>query len=259
MEEKQQRHFVLVHGACLGAWCWYKLQPLLKAAGHSVTVFDLSASGIDPKSLDELRTFPEYTLPLFKVMESIPPDEKVVLVGHSLGGLNLAFAMEKYPEKISVAVFLAATMPDTIHKPSYVLEEYFARASPEDFLDTKFAPFGRPEDHLTSILWGPKYLASRLYQLSPPEDVALAISLVRPTSFFMQDLSNRSPFSKERFGSVNRAFIITGEDKTISPDFQRWEIENTGVTIVKEIKDADHMAMISKPHALCQYLLDIAK
>ncbi|CAA2976407.1 Hypothetical predicted protein, partial [Olea europaea subsp. europaea] len=153
MEEKQKRHFVLVHGACLRAWCWYKLQPLLKAAGHFVTVFDLLASGIGPKSLDELCTFLEYTLPLFKVMESIPPDEKVVLVGHSLGGLNLAFAMEKYPEKISVAVFLAATMPDTIHKPSYVLEEYFARASPEDFLDTKFAPFDRPEDHLTSILW----------------------------------------------------------------------------------------------------------
>ncbi|CAA2957916.1 Hypothetical predicted protein [Olea europaea subsp. europaea] len=221
MEEKQQRHFVLVHGACLGAWSWYKLQPLLKAAGHYVTVLDLSASGIDPRSLDELRTFPDYTLPLFKVMESIPPDEKVVLVGHSLGGLNLAFAMEKYPEKISLAVFLGATMPDTIHRPSYVLE--------------------------------------RIYQLSPAEDVALAISLVRPASLFMQDLSNRSPFSNERFDSVKRAYIITGKDKAISPEFQHWEIKNTGVTIVKEIEDADHMAMISKPHALCQYLLDIAK
>ncbi|XP_022873146.1 salicylic acid-binding protein 2-like isoform X2 [Olea europaea var. sylvestris] len=213
MEEKQQRHFVLVHGACLGAWSWYKLQPLLKAAGHYVTVLDLSASCIDPRSLDELCTFPDYTLPLFKVMESIPPDEKVVLIGHSLGGLNLAFAMEKYPEKISLAVFLGATMPDTIHRPSYVLEK----------------------------------------------DVALAISLVRPASLFMQDLSNRSPFSNKRFGFVKRAYIITGKDKAISPEFQHWEIKNTGVTIVKEIEDADHMAMISKPHTLCQYLLDIAK
>ncbi|CAA2975386.1 salicylic acid-binding 2-like, partial [Olea europaea subsp. europaea] len=106
------RHFVLVHGACHGAWCWYKLQPLLEAAVHRDTAFDLSASGINPKSLDELSTFPDYTLPLFKVMESIPSDEKVILVGHSLGGLNLAFAMEKHPEKISVAVFLAALMND---------------------------------------------------------------------------------------------------------------------------------------------------
>ncbi|XP_022873145.1 salicylic acid-binding protein 2-like isoform X1 [Olea europaea var. sylvestris] len=259
MEEKQQRHFVLVHGACLGAWSWYKLQPLLKAAGHYVTVLDLSASCIDPRSLDELCTFPDYTLPLFKVMESIPPDEKVVLIGHSLGGLNLAFAMEKYPEKISLAVFLGATMPDTIHRPSYVLEKYLARTPAENFSDTQFAPFGRPEDHLQSILFGPQYISSRIYQLSPAEDVALAISLVRPASLFMQDLSNRSPFSNKRFGFVKRAYIITGKDKAISPEFQHWEIKNTGVTIVKEIEDADHMAMISKPHTLCQYLLDIAK
>ncbi|CAI9780744.1 unnamed protein product [Fraxinus pennsylvanica] len=259
MEENQQRHFVLVHGVCHGAWCWYKLQPLLEAAGHRVTVFDLSASGIDPKSLDDLRTILDYTLPLFEVMESIPPDEKVVLVGHSLGGTNLAFAMEKYPEKISVAVFLAAMMPDTIHKPSYVQEEYFSRIPPGYFLDTQFEPFGRPEDNLESILFGPQYLSSRLYQLSPPEDVALANSLVRPGSLFLEDLSNRSPFSNEKFGSVKRAFIITGQDKTIPPDFQRWEIENNPVAIQKEIEDSDHMAMISKPSILCQYLLEIAK
>ncbi|CAI9780738.1 unnamed protein product [Fraxinus pennsylvanica] len=255
MEENQQKHFVLVHGACLGAWSWYKLQPLLEAAGHRVTAIDLSASGINPKSLDELRTFPDYTLPLFKVMESIPPDEKVVLVGHSLGGMNLAFAMEKYPEKIYMAVFLAAIMPDTVHRPSYVPEQ----VPMEDSLDTQFAPFGRPEDHLQSILFGPQFISSRLYQLSPPEDVALANSLVRPTSIFLEDLSNRSPFSNEKFGSVKRAFIITGKDKAIPPDFQRWEIENNPVAIQKEIEDADHMAMISKPSTLCQYLLEIAK
>ncbi|CAI9780741.1 unnamed protein product [Fraxinus pennsylvanica] len=259
MEENQQRHFVLVHGACHGAWCWYKLQPLLEAAGHRVTVFDLSASGIDPKSLDELRTFPDYTQPLFKVMESIPQDEKVVLVGHSLGGLNLAFAMEKYPEKISVAVFLAAIMPDTIHRPSYVLEEYLARTPTENFLDTQFAPFGRPEDNLESIFFGPQFTSSRLYQESPPEDIALANSLMRPSSFFMEDLSNTSPFSDEKYGSVKRAFVVTGKDKSESQEFQQWQIENIGVAIVKEIADADHMAMISKPSNLCQCLLEIAK
>ncbi|CAI9780752.1 unnamed protein product [Fraxinus pennsylvanica] len=167
MEENQQRHFVLVHGAGLGAWSWYKLQPLLEAAGHRVTAFDLSASGINPKRLDELRTFPDYTLPLFKVMESIPPDEKVILVGHSLGGINLAFAMEKYPEKILVAIFIAAFMPDTVHRRSYVPEEFLARTPMENFLDTQFASFGRPEDNLTSILLGPHW-----YKLQPLREAA---------------------------------------------------------------------------------------
>ncbi|CAI9780757.1 unnamed protein product [Fraxinus pennsylvanica] len=253
MEEKKQRHFVLVHGACLGAWCWYKLQTLLEAAGHRVTTFDLSASGIDPKSIDELRTFSDYTMPLFKVMESISQDEKVVLVGHSLGGMNLAFAMEKYPQKISVAVFVTAYMPDTVHRPSYVLEQ-----TPKgNSLDTQFIQFGRPEDKLTAMLFGPEYL-SEMYHLCTPEDVALAKTLVRPMSVFMEDLSKRHPFSNEGYGSVKRAFIICAQDKGMNEEFQRWEIENSGAAIVKEIKDADHMAMISNPHKLCQFLLEIA-
>lgn len=121
---KQKRaHIVLVHGSCHGSWCWYKLIPLLEAAGHHVTALDMSASGINPRRLDDVRTFADYTKPLLEVMDSIPLNEKVVLVGHSLGGLNLSLAMEKYPEKISVAVFVAAIMPDTKHGPSYVLDQ----------------------------------------------------------------------------------------------------------------------------------------
>lgn len=46
-----------------------------------------------------------------------------LLVGHRLGGQNLALAMEKFPEKIVVAVFLSAFMRNTIHRPSFVLEQ----------------------------------------------------------------------------------------------------------------------------------------
>ncbi|XP_022858345.1 salicylic acid-binding protein 2-like isoform X2 [Olea europaea var. sylvestris] len=213
MEGKQQKHFVLIHGSCHGAWCWFKLQTLLEAAGHRVTVIDFSAaSGMDPKSLKDVPTFIDYTLPLFEIMESIPPDEKVVLVGHSYGGINLAFAMDKYPQKISVAVFVTAYMPDTVHRPSYVLEQ----------------------------------------------DLNLAKTLVRPTSLFLDELSNSSPLSNEGYGSVKRAFIICASDKGIPKEFQLWLIKNFETPIVKEIKDADHMAMISSPHKLCQYLLEIA-
>ncbi|CAI9766820.1 unnamed protein product [Fraxinus pennsylvanica] len=86
--KKQQKHFVLVHGVCHGAWCWYRLQSLLEAEGHRITAIDLAASGINPKKLDELRTFSDYTQPLFEVMESIPPHEKVVLVGGMNGFCN---------------------------------------------------------------------------------------------------------------------------------------------------------------------------
>ena len=118
-----QKHFVLVHGACHGAWCWYKLKPQLESAGHRVTALDLAASGINMKAIQDVHTLYEYTEPLLEFLASLPPNEKVVLVGHSLGGLNLALAMDKYPERVAVGVFLAAFMPDTRHKPSYVLDQ----------------------------------------------------------------------------------------------------------------------------------------
>lgn len=118
-----QKHFVLVHGACHGAWSWYKLKPRLESAGHRVTALDLAASGINRKAIQDVHTMYEYTEPLLEFLASLPPKEKVVLVGHSLGGLNIALAMDKYPEKVAVGVFMAAFMPDTKHKPSYVLEQ----------------------------------------------------------------------------------------------------------------------------------------
>lgn len=44
-------------------------------------------------------------------MAALPPDERVILVGHSLGGLAVSQAMERFPSKISVAVFVTALMP----------------------------------------------------------------------------------------------------------------------------------------------------
>ncbi|KAI7999311.1 Salicylic acid-binding protein 2 [Camellia lanceoleosa] len=166
-KQQTQSHFILVHGGCHGAWCWYKLKPLLESHGHKVTVLDLAASGINMKKIEEVPTFYDYTVPLMKLMESLPLGEKVILVGHSFGGMSLALAMDKFPEKISVAVFLTAFMPDTVHKPSFVIDQYFKGTTPESWLDTKFESCGTPEVPRTSVSFGPKYMASKLYQLCP--------------------------------------------------------------------------------------------
>lgn len=84
------------------------------------------------------------------------------------------------------------------------------------------------------------------------------ILLLRPGSIFHEDLSKKSAFSKQRFGSVEKAYIACTDDKVISVDFQRWQIETNGVALVKEINNSDHMPMLSKPHHLCQFLLEIA-
>jgi pimeloyl-ACP methyl ester carboxylesterase len=44
--------FIFVHGAWHGSWCWEKVAPLLRAAGHEVFAPDLQ--GDDPTPIDGL-------------------------------------------------------------------------------------------------------------------------------------------------------------------------------------------------------------
>ncbi|CAN4112284.1 unnamed protein product [Withania somnifera] len=108
---KAKKYFVLVHTVGHGAWSWYKIVALMRSSGHNVTALDLGASGINPKPVLEVPNLSDYFSPLMDFMASLPAHAKVVLVGHSFGGMANSKAMETFPEKISVAVFLNAIMP----------------------------------------------------------------------------------------------------------------------------------------------------
>ncbi|KAK7251096.1 hypothetical protein RIF29_34002 [Crotalaria pallida] len=248
------KHYVLVHGACHGAWAWFKLKPRLESAGNKVTALDLAASGTNLKKIEDVDTVSEYSEPLFEFLASIPQNEKVVLVGHSLGGLNIALAMDKFPEKVAVGIFLTAFVPDTEHQPSYVLEKYIERAPAAGWLDTEFFPRGNK----SAMYFGPNFLSSKLYQLSSIEDLELAKILLRPSSLFVEDISQQKNCFHHGYGSVPRAFIVCNEDLGIPLEFQQWMIQNAGINDVVEIKGADHMAMLSKPQELCDSLLLMA-
>ncbi|KAH7862362.1 hypothetical protein Vadar_003756 [Vaccinium darrowii] len=118
---KSGKHFVLVHGVCFGGWCWYKLKPLLQAAGHHVTALDLGGCGVHPKRLYEIASIADYLQPLMDFMASLEEEDQVVLVGHSYGGLGVSLAMERFPKKISVAVFITAYMPSYKDPPATLI------------------------------------------------------------------------------------------------------------------------------------------
>lgn len=123
MEKGINKHFVLVHGICHGGWAWYKLVTLLKLAGHQVTAMDLGACGIHPKRLEEISSMADYVKPLMDFMASVPDEEKVVLVGHSYGGLCISLAMQTFPQKISLAVFISAYLPHFKEPPVILIQE----------------------------------------------------------------------------------------------------------------------------------------
>ncbi|XP_048429161.1 methyl jasmonate esterase 1-like [Pyrus x bretschneideri] len=252
----KQQHFVLVHGSCFGAWSWYKLVTLVRSSGHNVTALDLAASGVDPQQAKNLRSISDYLKPLRDFMEAI--DGKVILVGHSLGGLAISQAMERFPGKISVAVFVTALMPGPALNISSLNKESFRRQ--DSLLDSRYTYDQGPSNPPTTLIFGPLYLKSRVYQLSPIEDVALGSMLMRPLRLFSEeDLSKKLKLTNENYGSVNRVYVISEGDLVGKMDFQQWMIKKNRPNKVVEITGSDHMVMISKPLELWLHIQRIIK
>ncbi|KAJ0039488.1 hypothetical protein Pint_28136 [Pistacia integerrima] len=254
----KEKHFVLVHGACHGAWCWYKVSTLLESSGHKVTVLDMAASGKHPKQVDEVGSLWDYFEPLMEFMASLPQEEKVILVGHSFGGLGISAAMERFPEKVTVAVFCTALMPSPHLSITTFFEEYGRRVN--SYMDSLFTFNDGPNNQPTCILFGPNFMESNLYHLCPPQDLTLAVLLARPHPIF-NDVSSRNEaaaVTKEKYGSVHRVYIVCDQDKILTQDMQSWTIEKYPTDEVKVISGSDHMPMFSKPKELFCCLLEIA-
>lgn len=70
-----------------------------------MSAVDMAAAGANPKRAEEVSSFSDYCEPLMELMRSLVAEERVVLVGHSMGGVCISVALEKFPGKVCVAVF----------------------------------------------------------------------------------------------------------------------------------------------------------
>ncbi|KAM0946534.1 putative alpha/Beta hydrolase [Dioscorea sansibarensis] len=80
--------------------------------------------------------------------------------------------------------------------------------------------------------------------------------LLRPTKLFLKELANKSLLTKERFGSVERVYIICKEDDMLQ-DLQEWMIEKAAIKHVMAIEACDHMPMLCQPQMLLNCLLEV--
>jgi pimeloyl-ACP methyl ester carboxylesterase len=99
--------FVLVHGAWHGGWCWDRVAPLLRAAGHDVhtpTLTGLSERAHLLSPQVGLDTHVEDVVRLIDVLEL----RDVVLVGHSYAGQVVTAVADRRPEAVARRVHLDA-------------------------------------------------------------------------------------------------------------------------------------------------------
>jgi len=102
--------FVLVHGAWHGGWCWRKVTPLLRAAGHDALTPTLTGLGDRAHLASPAVDLELHVRDLLATLEAEDARD-IVLVGHSYGGVVGTVVADRAPERVARLIYLDAPIP----------------------------------------------------------------------------------------------------------------------------------------------------
>lgn len=237
--------FVLVHGAFADAHAWDAVKPILEAQGNTVIAIDLPGRNVDPRqaSAIHLSSYVQKTEETIRGIQG-----KVILVGHSLGGMVISQVEEDMPERIEKAVYVSAFLPangDTAmallqQDKQSILGPYLAVSA--DGASATIKPEGR--------------VSAICDDCSADIKSFLAHSAANEP---MQPFSDAVSLSKGRFGSVPKAYIFTSRDKTLGYDVQRWMQKRNGETMPTAVLDTSHLSFLVAPDRFATELLRLSK
>ena len=102
--------FVLVHGAWHGAWCWRRVTPALWAARHRAFAVTLTGVGERAHLISAAITLETHIADVVNMIEAEELD-RVVLVGHSYGGIVITGVADRVPDRLAQLVYIDAVVP----------------------------------------------------------------------------------------------------------------------------------------------------
>jgi pimeloyl-ACP methyl ester carboxylesterase len=101
--------FILVHGSMHGGWCWKRVAPLLRTAGHDVYTPTLTGLGERVHLAHPGIDLDTHIRDVLGVLE-FEQLHDVVLVGHSYGTMVITGVADRVPKWIAHLVYLDGTM-----------------------------------------------------------------------------------------------------------------------------------------------------
>jgi len=227
-------HFVLVHGAYHGPWCWLRLIPELEARGHRCTAVELPID--DPDAGAAVYA---------NVIGEAVDDPSAIVVGHSMMGL----AIPLVPERVGVArlVFLCAFLP----QPGSSFNELREREDIEPNRDLQHVQF----TDLGEDVWmvGPDTANELFFHDATPETVALSVPLLRPQAYRI--MRERTPLTA--WPAVPCSYILSRNDRAVDPTWARQAArERLGVEALE--LEGGHSPFLTRPGELATMLDGIA-
>jgi pimeloyl-ACP methyl ester carboxylesterase len=240
--------FLLVHGAWQGAWAWQTIVDRLGTAGHAAIAVDLPGDGSDATPAGAVTTM-LYAERVTALIDAMPEDEKVIVVGHSMGGTVAAQVSELRPARIAVAVYLCAFLI----RDGESIVDFFGRAW-QDWMTGAHARVSYSDDGTQSMI-DPESALAVFYHMADPADSRAAAARLTP----QPEGGRRSQLSlsADRFGRVPRIYIETLQDRSVFHELQQRMYTETPCDRVYTL-DADHAPQLSAPDALTALLCDVA-
>ncbi|MEP6898741.1 MAG: alpha/beta fold hydrolase [Rhodanobacter sp.] len=276
--------FVLVHGGFHNHSVWDKVTPILEAQGFAALTLDLPGAGahaIAPTSLG-LRPFDPATFaaersPMAGVTQedrtqavvalvkeaAALGDGKIILVGHSAGGLTISAVAEQVPELLLAVVYLSGFMlPNGMPLLAMLRHETMSSALGSGLFVGDPAAIGATRIHIgsaddayTSQLKATFYgdasdseFAHAAAQLHCDEPIAGAVT--------------PSGITPGRFGTVPRHYIRCTQDYAIPLTCQDHMIATVdgaiGGKTTTHTLESSHSPFLSQPAALSRILIDIS-
>lgn len=239
------KNYVLVHGAWQAPYVWDAVKATLINEGNNVTVVELPGHGSD-QTVPSTLTLNTYRDKVANVISKI--NGKVILVGHSLGGMIISAVAEQNPSKIEKLVYLAAYLP----------------TSGQSLQDLAFSDPG-------SSLGGTGILISNPDGTLDVKKDQIANIFIQDGSAQIQNLVLQNyraepaiPFTNPviltaaNFGSVEKVYIKTLLDHVVSPGLQDRMIAAGNVKTVYQL-NTSHSAFLVKPDSVAILLTKIGQ
>ncbi|AYL94320.1 alpha/beta fold hydrolase [Mucilaginibacter celer] len=237
--------FVIVHGAWSAPYAWQSVKAKLEAEGQKVVIVQLAGHGSDNTTAFNTIHLNTYRDQVVHVIDSL--NTKVILCGHSMGGMVITQVAEKIPSKIEKMVYVNAFLP----------------VNNQTLLDLANTDGG-------------SLLGQKLIQIQ--DGVILDVPHDLITDIFVQDGSDAvknlvisnyrtepgMPFgepatiTKANYGSVDKYYIHTLQDHAITYNLQQRMVAAAGIKKTYTL-NTSHSPFLAKPDSLSIILEKIAK
>lgn len=235
--------FVLVHGLFLGAWCWERVVPTLREAGHVAKAIDLPGHGSDmtPTSEISMRLYVE------RIRRALTESStRVTLVSHSASGIWASQAAELVPEAVERLIFVAAVIP----QDGESLMDWTPRAPTSLTVQRMVA------DRAAGLVsLDPLVAADALFEDCLPQDMWGAVRRMTPSP--IAPLSAPVKLTACRFGRIPRSYVRCERDRSIPPDTQTQICELSPCETVRSM-DTGHAPFYAAPAQLAHALAQLA-